>query len=339
MRKGLLCLAFIACAEVKIGKEEVRVGVWSEFLSWKELKNVLPILLKYNIDIYPAVKVEDLTKDDFKNFLDEAEKLRVDVGLWVLLPKELGYWASCENAEEFYSLAVSAMQVAKSAEFLAVDLEVDINKVEELISDGFNPSALTFFIPDEKKEEEFARGVEIFKELVSIAHELGFKVLSTSAPMLVDDLEDGDISLQVSLGLPVSPVNWDYVSFMVYRTIFEQVAKQEFSPYLVYSYAQDIKRHFGERASVDLGVVGDIGIGIEKGYTSPSPLFEDISSAVSVGIRNVRIYSLDGIIKMSLDEKMLLEDWLDIEITHLVPESDFSTENLRRIFRALDEIF
>ena len=57
---------------------------------------------------------------------------------------------------------------------------------------------------------------------------------------------------------------------MVYQTPLRELGEW-FGPALVHSYACDAVARFGARAGIDLGIVGDDGVGVEPGQSLRGP--------------------------------------------------------------------
>jgi len=122
-------------------------------------------------------------------------------------------------------------------------------------------------------------------------------VHAVTTPMVLDDLAVGKGRLQSALGIPVDGVDWDEVTFMAYRTEFMRLAGRMGGD-IVHRYARDAHRHFGDRAGLDLGVIGTPGFGSQSlGYTDPQDLATDIQAARMGGVGRLNVFSLDGMLE------------------------------------------
>ncbi len=65
----------------------------------------------------------------------------------------------------------------------------------------------------------------------------------------------------------------------------------------MHAYARAAVERFGERAGVDLGLVGE-GVYPSGIYGEPGELAADVGAALAAGIRreNIHVYSLDGMV-------------------------------------------
>jgi hypothetical protein len=130
--------------------------------------------------------------------------------------------------------------------------------------------------------------------------------------------------MQDSMGTPFKGVKFDQVSFMLYRVELEKLANQlkaatnhsievnafAIKTYAIRSlrYAENAKNFWGKnpRTSVDLGEVGRVSFPENfTGMLDPNELVKDINAARVAGVKNINIYSLDGM----LNEKGLAA-WL-----------------------------
>jgi hypothetical protein len=84
---------------------------------------------------------------------------------------------------------------------------------------------------------------------------------------------------------------------MVYRPEFAKILGKIGSD-LIYRYGKLAQRYFGSRAALDLGEIGSIEFPEPtQGFQSPVELWQDESAALSAGISELHIYSLDGLSK------------------------------------------
>lgn len=188
--------------------------------------------------------------------------------------------------------------------------------------------------------QKFARSVEEYQRFVERVRRQGYRLLCVTFPMVLDDLEDGDTDLQDFLNLPVTPIPWDELSFMVYRTTAYDLGITGATSYLVYSYARSAHALYGEQAGIDIGLVAPPDStratpdGLQ-GYNDPQPLLMDLRAALAAGVRKIHIWPLDHLILYSdlgswITYPLDSSDWLP-------PPGDRSTEGLRVGIRLLDE--
>lgn len=147
---------------------------------------------------------------------------------------------------------------------------------------------------------------------------------------LVLDQPPESTAIEAALDIPVTGIEWDEVSFMVYQTAFvQQTGLPWLGSGLVHSYARDAVARFGERAGLDLGVVGDFGVGLDPGdrYPDPATLRADVAAMLGAGIplARCRIYGLKGV-----SHSGGLARWLDLTtVTPDTPDTSLA-DGLRR---------
>jgi len=119
--------------------------------------------------------------------------------------------------------------------------------------------------------------------------------------MLVDDALDGDETIAHALWTPIEGVEWDLLTFQVYRSLFQAFAPAlsedagEFTPGLITSYADDIQATWGARGGLDLGTTAE-GMISEGGLEGPEALQADIAAGLAAGVPagRIHLYSLEG---------------------------------------------
>lgn len=152
-------------------------------------------------------------------------------------------------------------------------------------------------LEENKNPKSFNYAKSIYSNLVEHLRLRGIKSMVTTIPFLLDDLEDGDEDISDMLDIPVYGVNWDVVSFMVYRTLFGNILGTMPSAGLVEGYARSAVAFFGDRSSIDLGIAGD-------GYSSQE-LIEDLSALCRAGVHKFHIYSLDTLLSLQSPSSFL----------------------------------
>jgi hypothetical protein len=167
-------------------------------------------------------------------------------------------------------------------------MEMDINKIsaiEQLINAGRYLEAATLLLQN-LNPEHFAAAVQTYQQMVNDLNDLGFHTMVVTYPHILDDLSDEDTTLQDIMDVPVTPVNWDEVSTMTYSTTYEQYLGVDFGAYFVYDYAVSTVEQYGDRASIALGVSGQM--------TDPAVLAAEVGAAKAAGIYRIQVYSYAG---------------------------------------------
>ncbi len=342
MRKLLIVLiVFLSCADEN--KVTFKIAMWSEFLPPQSVIAEIPFLKENNLALYQAVHHDMLGKDEMKQLFISATDAGIETRAWLLLDYPGGYWPNEENAEKFYSQAVAFMDWVEAEDipvrWIIVDMEMSWQKTQVLSEAKGDFTKILELLKSNMNMERFNSAKKKYIELVKIAHSRGFRVLCVTYPQVLDDIADGDDSIQDALDIPVTGIDWDEVSFMVYRTVFNDMWVQGFTSYLIYSYAKSAIEFFGERAGIDVGLVappvsggGEEIPGLANGYTAPEGLLEDIGAARSAGIMSVHIWPLDYVILYPEPERWVNTSNLDIT----PPEPDGVTDEIRELFAVLD---
>ncbi len=301
-RKWILWGTFFVPLFLFCGKEEIKEcefeekALWSEFISWTSVKSSFPYIKENGYSIYLAIQENFIGEPALLDLLKFADEMGIKIGAWLLLSYEDGYWPNEKNAEKFLMAVKKFVEWKEEEKFgverIIVDMETSYQRMKAL-EDALSRSDYSFIINDLLKSinpQEFSYAKSVFKNMVDWLHKKGYKVMVTTAPFLIDDLYDEDEDISDALDIPVYGVEWDVVSFMVYRSLFKNFAGI-MSPYITYSYSESATSFFGEKTAIDLGVTGE-----EYGKKE---IEEDLEILCFLGIKKFHIYSLDYISTIS----------------------------------------
>ena len=172
--------------------------------------------------------------------------------------------------------------------------------------------------------EKFTEASAIYQQMVDDLEAVGFYSMVVTYPQVLDDLPDGDTSLQDMFDIPVSTVSWHEVSPMVYTTTFEEMSGGTFGPYVVYDYALRTVDAFGDAASIALGVSGAM--------EDPGRLAAEIAAAKAGGIERIQVYSYRG----SLDHTGPAAWHQAFQAPAEVPPEENTTSLMSQFFEVLD---
>ncbi|MBW1878440.1 MAG: hypothetical protein JRJ84_08770, partial [Deltaproteobacteria bacterium] len=275
-----------------------RMSAWLEFTSEDTVADQVAFAASLDLNVNVAVIRGEHDRDFVRAACDAAEGSDVALRLWPLLPEEEGYWPNQGNAEPFVEwleeLRSWARRDCRRLDGWVVDLEMPIDRaleLEALVEGGASVLDLVSFFVNEIDEVGFEEARTVFREETDVLKEEGFSVIATTVPMLADDVLDGDETIAMALWTPVEGIDWDLVSFQIYRSLFDsryaevlQDPEAGFTSGLVSSYAATAVEHYGVRAGIDLGTTGAVGIGIDEGLTSAGELQADIAAALAAGV-------------------------------------------------------
>jgi hypothetical protein len=260
--------------------------------SWTALIDALPVFAEYGLTLFLGMPDTAIGDAGLADFLRQADAAGVEVRAWVLLPYAIGYWPGEDNAAAFAEAALAYAEwfLAEDlpVEWIVVDMEMDINKIaaiEQLIDEGRYWEAAALLLQN-LDPEHFAAAVQVYQQMVSDLTDRGLYTMVVTYPHILDDLSDEDTTLQDIMDVPVTPVNWDEVSTMVYSSTYEQYLGVDFGAYFVYDYALSTVAEYGDRASIALGVSGEM--------TDPAVLAAEVAAAKAAGIYYIQVYSYAG---------------------------------------------
>ncbi len=307
------------------------------------LRAQLPALSERRLMINLGLTVGEVDWDDLARFVREADQAGVKVAFWPELKAEDGRWPNARNLSKFRpfwgELVGFIERESLPVDTLVVDLELGLQVQLELqrrTAQGETFGAIAYLL--DRINPALYRSAKVqFQGMVLDAHLRGLHVNLTSLPMVLDDFSDGDETLQMALDCPVQDVDWDEVSFQVYRTVYNESgaglvgdASTSFGARVVYDYGVAAREKFGDRAALDLGVVGITG------YLDPKMLSEDVAAAKAAGItdEHLAVYALDTIVPSANPGA-----WLHPDPEERVPAVELKVQQMREKLRSLDETF
>ncbi|HMR08870.1 MAG TPA: hypothetical protein PKA88_23985 [Polyangiaceae bacterium] len=278
-------------------------GVWVEFLSDPEVRSALPAVAPHLGRIHLSISTTRFFSDEFAALTRQAKECGLDVYLWPLFPIERGYWLGEHNAAELQEVMQGLLRWrdapgGPSFDGVSFDLEPGHAYAERLRTSKLH--RLPTLLIEHVDPAAFERARLLFARALDTLHQGQLRAHAVAFPLVLDDAP-GDRVLEDALDTPVSDLDWDEVSFMVYQTAFTQLAGLWFGPSLVAAYAQAAVARFGERAGLDLGVVGGPALGLDAGdrYPDPTVLAADLAAAHGAGIpyAQIRVYGLAGLLE------------------------------------------
>lgn len=290
--------------------EEAPLQAWLEFTDVGEVPKHLRAAAHFRLDIRLAVQAGVHDQVFIETACTAAASHDLGLTLWPLLAEEDGYWPNQSNAEAFSTWALEVLDWTTDScdalQAVVVDMNMPTDRSDIWMGDEIGSTADRVALLEKGMDEPaFLAAKDVYKawiEAVRSRHPT-IEVHLSTLPMLVDDHLDGDESIAMALWTPVEGLDWDRVSFQVYRTVFPAYSasllgtEAVFGPGLVSSYAADIVELYGDRAAIDIGIIGPDKWG-PGGMTEPGGLQEDIAAALDAGIplNAIHIDSLDGLV-------------------------------------------
>lgn len=306
------------------------------------IQDTLPSLAELHMSIIVAIQPSQLQSFGLVSLVREANRLNVNVLLWPLLEKEDGYWPNETNVTKFSSQVREILQWLKQENLKANAIVYDMEPafqyskaLETAFAQGV--SSTLELMRAHLDPNEFSEAKQQYIDSVQEVQNAGLKAECVTFPMVLDDLQDNDSDLQDALDIPVDDIPWDKISFMVYQSTFADSVGSWIGPGLIRSYAASAYSKYGERAAVALGIVGNASVMNEesKRYADPNILKEDIAAAIAENIKQIEIFSLDGMI-----ETAQLNNWLTAltQISPKQPKEAPLAQFSRQVFIVLDNM-
>ena len=261
---------------------------------WRALQeNRVPLYLhlRYGRDF--GVKRPGIHSDAVE-LVRKANKLGIPVISWVVVPYEQGYWAYQGNAPA-NAEAVKAWAAWKRANQLRF--------VSVVLDQEFSWQNLRTYVPlvmsrDQQKLDAWMAGnvdpeaqchaLHVYRDLISWAHRQGIRADAAVAPMVVDDVEDGDMALQNELQISASS-RYDRMYLMAYRSAVSQAGFDPGPAYIAANFAS-MQRHFGGGGQVSLGIPG------QAPYGDLQALVQDVRLLAGLGAKAVPIFSIEEMV-------------------------------------------
>jgi hypothetical protein len=303
-----------------------RLAIWCEFLPYRDVLPTLPVLAKYRCDLLLHVGPGEIGDPDLARVYREAREHGINVVAWFLHPYEQHLYIGEETVAATRDFSRRFLDWAEreklDARWVVFDCEPSPLLGRELFAHvrRFNIAALARTLRREKNAGRFARSVAALNELIEELHARDVRVMGAANRVFLDFLRYGNTTVQDTLNAPFSMVRWDRISYITYR----YHATQPQYVTLVNRYATLAVRFHGHRAALDLGLIGDQSsfpehqeraqlfggsryfISYLRGMRSVHDLREAISVALSRGVTQINLYSLEG----AVESVAGLENWL-----------------------------
>ena len=291
-----------------------RLAMWCEFLPYAEVEAHLPALAEAGCDLILHVERESLGDADFARLLRAAEAAGVGVDAWLLLPYEEHLYVGQASVEATRGLARAAADFfgreGLTVRAFVFDCEPSPLLGRELFAAARakSPRRLARTLRAQMDAEAFGRDVAEINGLIAELRGRGYAVDGAANRAFLDAQARGNVALEDALNAPVSGVEWDALSFIAYRYQASQLSYVA----LLSRYATLARRLHGERAAMDVGLLGDYdGIpqnaerarlfgggeaffGYLRGMRSAQDLEEAVGTVLGCGVRRINLYALDG---------------------------------------------
>jgi hypothetical protein len=280
--------------------------IWCETVDYERLgsESVLEQLREHALS--PLVAIRPSNLQALPTLVDRFDRAGIRFGLWPMLEDAEGRWANAGNLERFLVFVelVHANARAHGKPFeVAFDLEPDIALLRPLVH-GSRLSEARLPESDERGLER-SRG-QLTRAVESLAR-AGTRSLAAVVPVVLLDSE-AHHPWQLMLGTPVDGVPFDHVSVMAYTSLIEGwsrgALRRADALAMFAEVARRTRTRFGTRGGLSLGAIGQGAFGNEPTYRSSSELSEDVAVAHDLGIEELSLLDLGGVLTRPD------EDWL-----------------------------
>ena len=289
---GVLSQAVSARSLDELGQGPVLL-VTAEYTPYRDLAGpeLVALLKKYDIQICLCVR-EDQLNDELDNLYKAYEQAGLHILFWPLLPKKDGLYVNKETAERYIAYLDVIYDWAEKRghkiEAMVVDVEPGSGGFKKMLKD--------------MDKKSWPQAVEKFNRIIQKIHEHDSLAIGVAFPFVSDDKARGTHGWEDLFGGPVASVDWDYLAVMMYTSWFVQMLKSagmtfDAAHWVAYDYSLDLKKLWGDKAAVALGVTNP-GEGNETViYDSPEKIAPAIAAVRMAGIKNLGIYDMKGILE------------------------------------------
>ena len=315
--------AFAAMAE-EGGLE--RLAIWCEFMPYGEVVEHLPVLAEQECDLILHVERESFSDPDFPKLLRAAEAMGVGVDAWLLLPHDEHLYVGQASLDSVRELAREAADFFEGEGLAVRAFTFDCEPSPLLGAELFaavlekSPGRLAKTLREQLDAEVFRNDVAALNGLLGELRGRGFEVDGAANRAFLDAQSRGNVARGDALNAPVSGVGWGALSFITYRYGASQLSYVA----MLNRYASLARRLYGERAAMDVGLLGDYDHIPEnaeraalfgggeffydylRGMRSVPDLEEAVGVVLGCGVRRVNLYALDG----AATSVAGLENWL-----------------------------
>lgn len=312
----------------------MRRWIWSETLPYADVRapRVLAMLRRFDVALAVAVRPWDLV--ELAGVLAACADAGVSVAAWPMIDDRDGRWANARNAERFRDFAMRVRDAGARA--LAIDLEPPIDDVRALMS-GVGGAARV--LRGGVTAAEFSRGRDVYAKMIDELREAGVATTAAVLPhALLDDGETHDRGArwQRLAGTPVDGPAFDRFSVMLYTSMVEGWSRGLFDradarAALAGACRITVER-FGAGGGVSLGAVGVGAFGDEPIYRSVDELRDDVAIARAVGVEDIALFDLGGVLARAPSEAWLAA-LVETEAGDARPPKSLRAQALRALVR------
>jgi hypothetical protein len=278
-----------------------RYFVTSEWLTYAQLMEpkVVGLLKKHRFGLCLCIRAEKLDEE-----LDRLCRIYHRAGIplifWPLLPMKEGLYLNKYSVTEYYNYLDVIFDWIESRRQrvagLLVDVEPDYQKPDP--KSAFPLIDNIWHSLRDLDEAAFNASIAGFKKIIAKIRKHDCQAIGAAMPFVCEDRPRQGQAWQDYWGGPVASVEWDSIVFMLFGSWFVQMGMNwPTAHYLIYEYAQTIKKFWRHKAVAALGVT-TAGTGGETAlYRSPVQITGAVAAVRAAGVHNIGVYDLKGILE------------------------------------------
>ena len=291
-----------------------RLAIWCEFMPYAAVAAELPVLAEHGCDLILHVERESFGDPDFAPLLRAAERAGVGVDAWLLLPYHEHLYVGQASVAEVRALARAAADFFQAHNLQVRAFVFDCEPSPLLGRELFaavrarSLRQLVRTLRDQLDPEAFRRDTAEINGLIAELRHRGYAVDGAANRAFLDAQARRNVALEDALNAPVSGVAWDALSFITYRY---QASPLTYVA-MLNRYAALARRLYGDRAALDVGLIGDYHeipeneeraalfgggaafYGYLRGMRNSFELQEAVGAVLGCGVRRINLYALDG---------------------------------------------
>ena len=267
---------------------------------WKVLhRNRIPLYygLRYERDFGPVPKGEPHRRDGLA-IVRKANRLRVPVWAWVLIPYTDGYWAWEGAAVEQFNAVKSLTRWSEKKgvrlQGVVLDPESPLNtpfQTTATVLGGGDPNTLSSLFGGTVAPAVQCAAWHGYQRILSWGRRHHVKISAAPSASALDDVYDGSLALQDAANYIVPTGPWHELFFQAYRSLFSYYLGEDPGSGIIASYLRTARHWFGRGGQVTLG-----GAGRGK-YKRLANLIHDVRLLATLGVSHVPIYSLEWTVR------------------------------------------
>ncbi len=281
-----ILFSFFSCQKEKVTKQ-VKKAVGAVWIAEPNMEYI-DFALEQNIILCPIFHITDVRTteiDSWINFIKEAQKKGAKLRICPI-PDGYNHYLNTIDAVPQLAIVTRFLRLLEAEGIqpfeIILDAEgrdreviyADIAKILQTVS----IDSLNLFLDKIPSQSQHKAGLTAIQNFIDEVHVDGWKVGITTLEIVAFDPLDNDNDLERFYAIPLRGIDWDFITFQVYRS------GTSMSSYYVYQVAKIAKDEFGDKAGVDIGIMGVNQLEGGGDYRSFSEWQMDVSATRAANI-------------------------------------------------------